>query len=652
MTRWLVASAWPYINYVPHLGTIIGSVLSADVMARHLRMKDEEVLFVSGSDEHGTPIEVEAIREGIPPKKLTDRNHAKVTELFRRWGISFDNYTRTENETHKRVVCDICLKLFNNGYVFTEETVLLYCPNERRFLPDRFVEGSCPHCQSPQARGDQCDSCGRLLEPTKLENPKCVICGSTPVVKKTKHWYLDLARFNDQLKDYVMKNAQFPDNARNFTSALLDEGLKPRSLTRDNEWGIPAPFPDSTGKTIYVWMEAVLGYLSASIEYFANNKDVEGWKKFWKDPTARSLYFIGKDNIPFHTIILPALLLGTGESYVLPWNVNSTEFLLFESQKFSKSRRVGVWIDEALDMFPADYWRYVLLSIRPETKDTNFTWETFQEKVNSDLNDTIGNFVHRTLTFLERYFGGSVPQPGNLDQTDLDTLQSIQKYTELITSDLDGFRIQASANRVTEFCREGNKYINDRAPWKAVQRAPWEAARTLFVAVQFVKAVSIFLHPFMPFTSYRLRRLLNLDVDEKITWKQPSAELPPGHKLQKPTTLFRKIDVSEINKQTSGEVEKSTVSRGEFERLVIKVGRIINAENISTSDKLFKLTIDIGGEQKIAVAGLKPNYTAEELRDKLVGVVTNITPQKIFGITSEIMILAAEEGSSVSLLEP
>ncbi|MFH1328988.1 MAG: methionine--tRNA ligase, partial [Candidatus Bathyarchaeota archaeon] len=497
--KWLVASAWPYINYVPHLGTIIGSVLSADVVARYLRMRGEEVLFVSGSDEHGTPIEVEAIKEKIHPKELTDKNHAEILNLFKEWGISFDNYTRTENPIHKKFVKETCLKIYEKGYIFTEKSTLLYCPKCERFLPDRFVEGACPFCSFDKARGDQCEGCGRLMESTKLIKPYCTICKTSPLPKETKHWYFDLPKFSEKLQKHV-KDTQLTANAKKFTLKIIQEGLKPRSLTRDNDWGIPAPFPDAEGKTIYVWMEAVLGYISATIEYFKIRDKPDGWKDYWLDSSVKTLYFIGKDNIPFHTIIFPALLMATKEKYNLPSSVSATEFLMFEGEKFSKSRRVGVWIDEAIKLYPADYWRYTLLSMRPEAKDANFTWEIFLEKVNSDLNDTLGNFIHRTLTFIDRYFEGKIPESDTMDDYDKTAIQSIEKHHKELSKSMEQFKLQAATSTIIELARFGNKYINDKAPWTMIKNEPKKAAATLYVAVQIVKALAIFLGPFLPFT--------------------------------------------------------------------------------------------------------------------------------------------------------
>ena len=558
----MVTSAWPYINYVPHLGNIVSSILSADVVARYYLLKGNDVVYVTGSDEHGTPIEVEAVRLGIPPKQLTDQNHKKVVDLFERWGISFSNYTRTENPLHKKFVQELLMKIYDNGYIFTRETDLPYCPKCNRFLPDRFVEGTCPHCGYEQARGDQCEACRRLLEPTKLIQPYCTICRSTPIVKRSKHWYFDMPKFTDQLYEYIKNNERLPENARNFSLNLLKEGLKPRPVTRDNKWGIPAPFPGAEDKTIYVWVEAVLGYLSATVEYFKKLGQEEKWKEYWFNKNAKTLYFIGKDNIPFHTLILPALLLATQEDYNLPWNVDSIEFLMFEGQAFSKSRRIGVWIDEALQLFPADYWRYVLISMRPETKDTNFSWKTFIEKVNSDLNDTLGNFIHRTLTFINQHFDSAVPKPSKLDEHDKRTLQSARKTIKKIAQSLEEFKLQEALRRVISLSHLGNRYLNQKEPWKTIKTNPKSAANTLYVGVQIVKILAITLEPFTPFTAEKLWRLLNLpgNVHEQA-WNETEKDLPTGHKISKAKPLFQKIKATEEEMQIMLEEVKSDLQK-------------------------------------------------------------------------------------------
>jgi len=543
---------------VPHLGNIVSSILSADVVARYYRLRGDDVVYVTGSDEHGTPIEVEAVRLGISPKQLTDQNHEMVVDLFERWGISFSNYTRTENPLHKKFVQDLLMKIYDNEYIFTQETELHYCPKCNRFLPDRFVEGICPHCGYKQARGDQCEACGRLLEPTKLIQPYCTICQSTPVIKKSKHWYFDMPKFAEQLHEYIKNNERLPENARNFSLNLLKEGLKPRPVTRDNKWGIPAPFPGAEDKTIYVWVEAVLGYPSATIEYFKKLGQEEKWKEYWFNKDAKTLYFVGKDNIPFHTLILPALLLATQEDYNLPWNVDSIEFLMFEGQAFSKSRRIGVWIDEALQLFPADYWRYTLISTRPETKDTNFSWKTFIEKVNSDLNDTLGNFIHRTLTFINQHFDSAVPKPSKLDEHDKRTLQSARKTVKKIAKSLEEFKLQEASRRVISLSHLGNRYLNEKEPWKNIKTKPQLAANALYVAVQIVKILAITIEPFTPFTAEKIWGFLNLPgtVHEQ-TWDETGKNLPSGHKINKAKPIFQKIKATEEELQITLEKVRS-----------------------------------------------------------------------------------------------
>lgn len=539
----LVTCGWPYVNYLPHLGTLI-QVLSADVVARYYRLKGEEVVMVSGSDEHGTPIEVEALRLNVTPKQLTDKNHEKVKKLFRRWDFSFDNYTRTENPIHKQFVQQHLMDIYNNGYIFTEETEMPYCEKCRRFLPDRFVEGECPHCGYEIARGGQCDSCGRLLEPKLLINPYCTICESNPVIKKTKHWYLDLPSLSEELINYLDNNQQLSKKTRNFSLNMIKEGLKPRAVTRDVEWGIPAPFPGAEEKSLYVWIEAVLGYISATIQYFKNQGKPEKWKEYWFNDQAKTLFFVGKDNVPFHTIIFPALLLASQEDYQLPRNVSATEFLQFEGEAFSKSRKIGIWIDEALEMFPADYWRYFLIAIRPETKDTNFSWELFIEKINSDLNNTLGNFIHRTSTFLNTYFHGEVPSPGQLDEDAQKALDALQNKVEKIEQKIEENRLRSAAHHMIGISRMGNKFLNEEKPWEVVKTDKEQAAQTLYVVAQIVKALAVVSSPFIPSAAEELWTTLRMsgDVSEQ-SWTEALNPLPAGHKIGDAEPLFQKVEV-------------------------------------------------------------------------------------------------------------
>ena len=541
----LVTSAWPYINVIPHLGNLVGSVLSADVVARYYRLLGADVLMVSGSDEHGTPIEVEAMKQGVTPKELTNRNHARVAELFRKWGASFDNYTRTESPVHKEFVQETLMKIYKNGYIFNKETQMLYCDHDQRFLPDRFVEGKCPYCDCDRARGDQCDMCGRLLEPTLLIDPYCVICKKKPTMKITRHWYIDLSQFANQLIQYIEKNKHLPANAKNFSINWIKEGLKPRAVTRDVEWGIPAPFPEAEGKTIYVWVEAVLGYVSATIEHCRRIGKPEKWREFWFDKAAKTLYFVGKDNIPFHTIILPALLLASGEDYNLPWNVSATEFLQFKGEKASKSQRIGIWIDEALELFPPDYWRFFLMATRPESKDSNFSWDVFLEKVNADLNDTLGNFIHRTLTFINTKFGGEIPYP-KLTEEDQAVLQAIREKVETVAKEFEETKLQSAANTLISMGRVGNQYLNEKEPWKLVKTDKEKAATVLYVTAQVVKAIAVVSAPLMPNTAERIWQTLNLNGNVHTSiWAEALKPMESGHLIARATPLFQKIDADE-----------------------------------------------------------------------------------------------------------
>jgi methionyl-tRNA synthetase len=537
--KWIVNAAWPYVNSVPHLGTFI-HLLSADVFARYLRLKGEEVIAVTGSDEHGTPIEIEAIKRGVSPRELTDEIHGEICKLLGEYNIRLDNYTRTESPVHIRFTQDLYRKVYENGYVYTQNVNLPYCEKDQRFLPDRFVEGKCPHCMFEAARGDQCDSCGRVLDPLELIMPKCVFCGSTPVIKSSEHWFFDLPKFRDKLLSVLNENRQLPENARNFALRWLEEGLKPRALTRDNKWGIPAPFPRAKGKTIYVWFEAVLGYVSASIEWAEKIGQKDKWKDFWFDSSTRNVHFIGKDNIPFHVIIFPALLLATHENYVLPWQVASTEFILFDGQKYSKSKKIGIWIDEALRVAPGEYWRYVLMAIRPELRDANFTWRDFEMHVNSELNDVLGNYVHRTLVFISNNFEARVPEPGAFDDKDMKFKRQITEAPANVAALFDMFQLKSALAAVIELARTGNQYLSEREPWHLIKVDKQKTATTLFLASQLVRTLGILISPYLPETAKRISD--QLAIRDDIRWIDAGKfDLQPGHQLNQPEPLFHKV---------------------------------------------------------------------------------------------------------------
>jgi len=540
--RWVIGSAWPYIYAVPHLGNLIGSVLSADVFTRYLRLKGDDVIFVSGSDEHGTPIEVEALQLGIKPKELTDRMHEIVKRLFELWEISFDNYTRTESPVHKEFVKGFFMKLFNNGYIITREDEVPYCPKDKIYLPDRFIIGTCPYCGYPYARGDQCENCGRLLEPKLLINPRCAICGSKPTWVKTKHWYLDLTKLEGKVREYVEDNTALPENARQMSLGMLKEGLKPRAITRDNKWGIDAPFPGAEGKTIYVWFEAVLGYISATIEYHRNKNSEDEWKKFWLDENSRVVFFVGKDNIPFHVILLPAMLIASGDPYVMPYTTASTEYLLFEGKKFSKSQRIGIWIDEALALMPVDYWRFVLIYQRPEGRDTSFTWHQALEIINSVLNDVIGNFIHRVLTFIATRFNGVVPG-GDLKDVDIRYRDEALAHFKNAEDHYEKIELRDALLETVEIARVGNKYLNERQPWELIKTNKDEAGTVITNALHMVKALSIALWPIIPRSMEELWAMAGFG---NLRWSDAYEPPRPGTKVINVRPLFKKISYEEF----------------------------------------------------------------------------------------------------------
>lgn len=536
MVRWIVCSAWPYINSVPHLGTFM-HLVSADVYARYLKLKGEDVVSVSGSDEHGTPIEVEAIKKGLDAKELSDKNHRLVTELLERYSIELDNYTRTESDVHKKFVQQFYMKLLKNGYIFDDTMQMLYCGRCKRFLPDRFVVGTCPYCGYPNARGDQCENCGRLLEPTQLIDPRCAICGSTPEMRTTRHWFFDLPRLEAEVAEYLQNNTRLPDNARKMSLNMLKEGLRSRAVTRDNRWGIPAPFPGAEGKTIYVWMEAVLGYLSAVLEWAERKGDPSLFERFWKSPETRAVCFIGKDNIPFHTIIFPALLLASHEGFALPWQVSSTEYIMMEGRPFSKSRGVGVWMDHALDVADGETWRFALMYLRPETRDANFTWNELIRIVNRELNDNLGNFIHRTLTLIFRLFNGQVPDcDGTLDEN---AVSEIGRSIEYYSRSMDSYRLRDATRTILDLSRKGNEYLSRTQPWEKAKENMEDARYDLCVVLKIVEALALLIYPVMPGKAMSLWRMLGHDTE----MVSHGLSLPKGGKrtLGRPRPLFNKI---------------------------------------------------------------------------------------------------------------
>ncbi|MFX1400794.1 MAG: methionine--tRNA ligase [Promethearchaeota archaeon] len=654
------------ISEIPHLGNLIGSTLSADVFARFLRMKGDEVVFVSGSDMHGTPVAVEAKKTDVSVEELAIANHNKIKELHEKWKISFDNYTQTHNPTHIEFVQKFYLDIQKNGYILEKETESLYCEKDDLFLPDRFVEGICPHCKAEKARGDQCDNCQKLLTPLELKESYCSICGAKPKLRKSKHWYLDFPKLQNQLKNLIEDNKIIPQNARQMCLNSIEEGLPERAITRDLEWGIPAPFKGAEGKTIYVWFEAVLGYISACLEWA--NKLINQPKKFdyfWKDQNTNTVYFIGKDNIIFHLIIFPGLLMAynanknNSDRLVLPYNVSSTEWLMHENEKFSKSRGIGIWIDEALELAPLDYWRFNLVYNRPESGDTSFLWSEFENNIKT-LNDNIGNFIHRTLTFIDKQFNKTIPEKSDYDEVDNIFIEKINNIGYQIGESLINFKLRKALRDIVSFGKEGNVYLNDKAPWHLIKKDKRKAGHVFNICVQAVYALAILLGPFIPDTSEKILSYLNSPRLSEVSWESiNSNSVKAETKIHSPQPIFQKLDIEEIKnnlyvireKKLQGD-KRELISYDYFKKLDIRVAKVLSVEKVPEADKLIKIEIDLGSEKRTLVAGLAEHYKPDELIDKKIIVLVNLEPRKLRGIQSEGMLLAAVDNGKVSILIP
>ncbi len=556
------------------------------------------------------------------------------------------------------------LDIQKNGYILEKEIESLYCKQDDLFLPDRFVEGICPYCNFEDARGDQCDNCQKLLTPLELIKPKCAVCGHTPTIKKTKHWYLDLPKLQNRLKNLIDKNEIISANARQMCLNSITEGLPERAITRDLEWGIPAPFEGAEGKTIYVWFEAVLGYITAVKEWAEKLiNDPDKFNYFWNDPNTKTVFFIGKDNIIFHLIVFPALLLAyndnkkESEKLVLPYNVSSTEWLMYENQKFSKSRGIGIWIDEALELAPLDYWRFNLVYNRMEKSDASFLWSEF-DNTNKMLNDVIGNFIHRSMTFINKQFNNKIPEKIESDELDKAFFLKIDSISKIIGDLLENFELRKALREIVNFGRDGNVYLNEKAPWHLIKKNKKAAGHVFNLCAQATYALAILLSPFIPGTSKKILFYLNAPELSELSWDSINENsLKVGHVIKKPEPLFQKLDIEEIKQKYKilkegklKEGEKELISYDEFKKLDIRVALVEKVEKVPKADKLYKLSIDLGTEKRTLVAGLAEHYKIEDLQGKKIVVLTNLEPRKLKGILSKGMLLAAVDNDKVSIL--
>ena len=663
--RTLITSALPYANGPIHIGHMAGVYVPADIYARYLRLKGEEVLFVGGSDEHGIPITIKARNEGVTPQDVVDKFHALNKKSFEEFGISYDIYSRTTSEIHKETAGEFFRTLYDKGEFIEQESEQYYDEEAKQFLADRYITGGCPHCSNEHAYGDQCEQCGTSLSPTDLINPKSALSGSVPVRKKTKHWYLPLDQHEAWLRKWILEDhKEWKPNVYGQCKSWLDLGLQPRAVSRDLDWGVPVPVEGAEGKVLYVWFDAPIGYISNTKELFPND-----WEKWWKDEDTKMLHFIGKDNIVFHCIVFPAMLKAEG-SYILPENVPANEFLNLEGDKLSTSRNWAVWLHEYLDEFPGkqDVMRYVLTANAPETKDNDFTWKDFQARNNNELVAVLGNFVNRALVLTNKYFENRVPALGELTDYDRETIEEAKKVKERVEHYLDTYHFREAQKEAMNLARIGNKYLADTEPWKTAKTDMERTATILNLSLQIVANLAIVIEPFLPSSSEKLYEFMQAN---KFEWSSMGnfELLPVGHELGKASLLFDKIEDETIDKQVqklldtkkeNEELEykakpvKESIEFDDFTKLDIRVATVLECDKVPKTDKLLRFLLDDGLGQRTILSGIAEYYpNPQELVGKQVCFIANLEPRKMRGILSEGMILSAEDADgSLSLIEP
>ncbi len=661
MKRILVTSALPYANGPIHLGHLAGAYLPADVYVRYQRFKKRDVVYICGTDEHGVPIAIAAEKEGVTPQQIVDRYYADHLDTFTRFGMSFDNFSRTSRPIHHKTSKDFFQKVYDKKYLVEKGIQQFYCESCSRFLADRFVEGKCPRCGREGARGDQCEKCGSSLEQTELIDPYCKVCGHAPVLKDTRHLFIKLNEFQKKLETWLAGKKEWKENVLNYCRGWFKEGLGERAVTRDLKWGIQVPTPGYEDKVIYVWFEAPIGYISATKEWAERIGQPDKWKEYWQDAETKLVHFIGKDNIVFHAIIWPAMLMAHGD-YILPSDIPANEFLNLQGEKLSTSRNYAVWLGEYLAKFPPDPLRYYLAAIAPETKDADFTWTEFQQRNNSELADILGNFVNRTLTFAKRQFKG-VPQAGALDDLDRAMLQVLHKAPQEIGDLLEHYELRRSLSAMMDVARFANKYFNDQQPWATLKTDRAKCATTINISLQAVRTLAVLMAPFLPFSAEKVWAMLGQtdDVHEQAWDDAATTMLQPGQPLGQEQILFTKIEDKQIQPEIdrlaalSGKVEaqpaekpiEAKITYDEFAKVQLRTAQVLKAEKVEKADKLLRLEIQLGAEQRQIVAGIAKHYTPEQIVGKTIVVVANLQPAKIRGLESNGMLLAAEDETGV-----
>ena len=662
--RYCVTTALPYANGPVHIGHLAGVYVPADIYVRYLRMMNEDVLFIGGSDEHGVPITIKAKNEGLTPQDIVNRYHGIIKQAFQDLGISFDIYSRTSSKIHAETASAFFKDLYEKGKFVEKVSQQYYDEATNTFLADRYITGTCPHCGNEKAYGDQCEACGTSLSATDLINPKSTLSGQEPQLKETKHWYLPLEEYETFMREWILdSHKEWKTNVYGQCKSWIDQGLQARAVTRDLDWGVKVPIEGADGKVLYVWFDAPIGYISNTKELYPQN-----WEKWWKEKDTKLVHFIGKDNIVFHCIIFPAMLKAEG-SYILPENVPANEFLNLEGDKISTSRNWAVWLHEYLKDFPGkqDVLKYVLCANAPETKDNDFTWKDFQTRNNSELVAIFGNFVNRTIVLTHNYFEGKVPQRGTLNELDIQTIEQIKQYPEKIGRSIEQYRFREALNELMNLARLGNKYLTENEPWKTIKTDAERTATVLNISLQICANLAILSEPFLPFTAEKLRGMLNQD---KAFWYEAgnSELLEEGKQINQAQLLFEQIDDKQIEAQleklqqtkkanelasATVEPQKANIEYDDFAKMDIRVGTILAAEKVAKTKKLLKLTIDTGIDQRTIVSGIAEYYSPEEIIGKQVSVLVNLAPKALKGIESQGMILMAENlDGSLSFISP
>ncbi len=646
--RTLVTSALPYANGPLHLGHLAGAYLPADIYTRFLRSIGEDVIHICGTDEHGAAITLAAQKRGISPKELVDHYHEVIRKDFEDFHIAFTHFSRTSRPIHHEMSQRFFLRLHDRGDIEKRPVVQFFCPTDQVFLPDRYVEGTCPYCGA-RARGDQCESCGRWLEPFQLKDPRCTLCGNPPEPRETFHYYFRLSRYGEPLRTWLETKTHWRAHVRNTALSWVREGLQDRPITRDLAWGVPVPLEEAEGKVLYVWFDAPIGYISATREW--NPGD---WEVWWKDPETRLVHFIGKDNIIFHAIVWPAMLMAHGE-FILPAEIPANQFLVFRGgEKFSTSRGMAIWLRDALSAHPADYWRYVLTAIMPETKDSEFDLEIFQERINNELADTFGNFIQRTLSFIARHLGGRV-EAVEWGAEEVEVLGRLRELRDEIREAYANFRFRDALYGVMEVARLGNRYLDQKEPWRHRKTEPRKAHQALYTALQILRALLTWSEPVLPATASRVASWLAMEIPDFEAAAIPDPGLA-GRTVPEPEVLFPKLEGPVVLASPKGKKEEKTVERKpeiafeDFARLEIRVGRILSAEPHPDADRLLVLKVSVGDEVRTLVAGIRDAYAPEDLVGRQVPVLVNLKPRKIRGVTSQGMILAATDPDGRAVL--